>query len=346
MITNLNIKKRYIFFLVLAVIVATYFAGPKISKPVYETKLPNIPDNLLSLEHYIKESEEWLPLRKDNQARIIWQNKEPEVTEYSVVYLHGFAGSYRDGYPVNFQVAEALGANLYLARLPGHGLVPSEALEDFSPEAAWKTAREALMIGSKIGKKVILLSTSTGGTLALKLAATYPEKVYVLINLSPNIEDDVDLAFLLESPWGYELAQLITWGNKRNIEHEKKIAAQYWDTVIPPEALVDLQILLESTMTRETFEGIRTPVLTLYYYENFLEEDDHVEVEIYPGVHELLSTPGRYKKLVRLTTPKTHYLGSEIKADDTENVYQEIINFLNEDLQIPLKDKNEKAPVN
>lgn len=340
----MKIKKRFgapILFFVL--ILATFFAGPKIPQPIYDENLPVVPNDLLKLENYVELLEKRMPLRKDNHARTVWFHKEPKVTEFSVVYLHGFAGSYRDGYPVNFQVAEALGANLYLARLAGHGLVPSEALENFSPETAWESAKEALMIGSKMGKKVILLSTSTGGTLALKLAATYPEKVYALINLSPNIEDDVDLAFLLESPWGYELAQLVALGDKREINHERKIAAQYWDTVYPSQALVDLQILLESTMKKDIFEKITSPVLTLYYYENFLQEDDHVEVEIYPEVHSLLSTPEKFKKLIPLATPKNHYLGSEIKSVDTENVLDEIKKFLKEVLHISLNTRSKST---
>jgi pimeloyl-ACP methyl ester carboxylesterase len=258
------------------------------------------------------------------------------MTEFSLVYLHGFAGSYRDGFPVNVKLADTLGANLFLARLAGHGLRPVAALDNFSPEAVWNSAREALAIGKKIGKKVIILSTSTGGTLALKLAAEFPEEVYALINLSPNIEDDVDAAFLLNSPWGYELAELVSFGDHRKIVHEQEIAARYWDTIYPSKALVDLQVLLATTMTKETFEQVSCPVLTLYYQENFLEEDEHVEVEVYPKVHEQLSTPDSLKELVKLEEPKTHFLGSDIKSRNTEVVLKTIVEFLKEDLHIDL----------
>lgn len=324
-------KKRYwIPALILLVLVATYFLGPKPPNPEYTTQLPDLPTDLEQLEDYIKQRESQLPLRKDNQARILWQQKEPEVTEFSVVYLHGFGGSYRDGYPVNLLIADTLQANIYLSRLPGHGMLPEEALENFSAKAAWKSAKEALAVGEKIGKKVILMSTSTGGTLAFKLAATYPDQVHALINIAPYFEEDVNGSFLLNSPWGYELAHLVSLGDHMKIEHENERAAQYFDTIYPSEALVDLQVLLVTLINKQTFRQVSCPVLTLYYYDNFLQEDEHVEVEVYPKVHEILSTPAPLKKLVSLEKAKGHFLASEIKSDNTIIVVKEIVEFLRE----------------
>ena len=321
-------KKYWIPALTLLVLVVTYLLGPKPPNPDYGTRLPDLPKDLEQLERYLVNREKGFPLRKDNQARILWQQKEPEVTEYSVVYLHGFGGSYRDGYPVNVKVADTLGANLYLSRLPGHGMLPEEALENFSAETAWWAAKEALVMGERIGEKVILLSTSTGGTLSFKLAATYPDRVHALVNISPYIEEDVNGSFLLNSPWGYELAHLVSFGDHMEVEHQKKAATQYFDTVYPSNALVDLQVLLESLISRETFREVKCPVLTLYYYENFLEEDERVEVEVYPRVHRLLATPDSLEKLVSLEEPESHFLGSEIKSENTKVVVKEIMEFL------------------
>ncbi|MCC8360001.1 alpha/beta hydrolase [Salinimicrobium sediminilitoris] len=330
-------KKRYwIPAVVLLILIITYFLGPKPPNPDYGKELPDVPNDLEQLGAYIQKREKQLPLREDNQARILWQQNEPQVTEYSVVYLHGFGGSYRDGYPVNVKIADTLGANLYLARWAGHGMVAGEALEEFSPGAAWESAKEALVVGEKIDKKVIIMSTSTGGTLAFKLAATYPDKVHALINLSPYIEDETDGAFLLNSPWGYELASLVSFGDHMKVEHEKEIAAQYFDTIYPSRALVDLQVLLGTLISEDTFRKVTSPVLTLYYYENFLEEDDHVEVEVYPEVHALLATPDSLKKLVRLVEPKNHFLGSEIKSENTHVVTKEIVEFLRETLKLEI----------
>jgi pimeloyl-ACP methyl ester carboxylesterase len=330
-------KKRYWFLLLfLGLLVITFFSGPRIPKPVYEPELPQVPNDLAALEEYIQRKEAEQPIRKDNQARILWQDTFPRKTEYSLVYLHGFAGSYRDGYPVNVNIADTLDANLYLSRWAGHGLNPNASLENFSADAAWDSAKEALQIGRQIGEKVIIMSTSTGGTLALKLAATYPDKVHALINMSPNIEDDVEGAFLLNSPWGYELAYLTAMGSHRKISHEEELAAQYWDTVYPSRALVDLQVLVSTTMTRETFSKVHCPVLTLYYKENFMEEDEHIEVDDLPEMQAGLGSARNEKKLIALEEPQTHFLGSAIKSHNTEVVEEEIVKFLKTILEIKL----------
>ena len=334
-------KKRYWFLLIFLLLVGiTYFTGPTIPKPVLTTSLPDLPDDFRELEEYVEQKERNLPVREDNQARILWATNPPTETEYSIVYLHGFAGSYRDGYPVNVNIADSLGANIFLARWAGHGLKPSASLEMFSPETAWASAKEALVIGEKIGKKVIIMSTSTGGTLAIKLAATYPESVFALINLSPNVEDDQEGAFLLNSPWGYELAKLVSFGDHMEVEHEQPIARHYWDTIYPSKALVDLQVLVDETMTAETYRNVTSPVITLFYYKNFMKEDEHVEVDDYPEVHNAFSTPPSLKKLVPLDTPGTHFIGSDIKSENTEVVEKEIIEFLRNTLKIEVRKEN------
>ncbi|MDT0644322.1 hypothetical protein RM553_15900 [Zunongwangia sp. F363] len=327
-------KKRYwllLIFLIFAL--AGYFMGPTPPSPHYAKTLPGIPEGLEKLQDYVAKTEDTMPVRKDNEARIIFQQEPPQVTEYSIVYLHGFSGSYRDGYPVNVRLADNLEANIYLGRWAGHGLQPSAAMDNFSAENAWYSAREALAIGKNIGRKVIILSTSTGGTLAIKLAAEFPESVFAIINMSPNLKDDQLGAFMLNTRWGYEIANLITLGEKK-IEYKEPRAAQYFDTIYPAEALVDLQVLVGTSMVPSTFKKVSCPVLTLYYHENFWEEDEHVEVDIYSGVHEQFSTPDSLKKLQPLVSPKTHFLGSGIRSEDTEVVLKEIIDFLQNKLEI------------
>ncbi|WP_300436417.1 alpha/beta fold hydrolase [Christiangramia sp.] len=322
-------KKRYwaILFLLIALGIA-YISGPVPETPEYSQKLPALPSRLENLQEYIRIKEDSMPVRQDNQARILWQDSIPKKTSYSIVYLHGFAGSYRDGYPVNKNIADTLNANIFMARWAGHGLKSPASLNNFSAENAWKSAKEALAIGKRIGDKVIIMSTSTGGTLAIKLAAEYPDQVYCIINLSPNLEDDQPGTFVLNTPWGYEIASLISFGKNKKIEHEQEIATQYWDTIYPSKALVDLQVLVETTMLHSTFKKVKSPVLTLYYHKNFMEEDEHVEVDIYKEVYKLFSTPDSQKVLKSLETPETHFIGSGIKSQDTNIVEKEIVDFL------------------
>lgn len=321
-------KRLWIPVPIILLLILGYFLGPRPDEPVYDFTLPSYPADLSQLEKIIQESESSLPLRDDNQARIIWSDSIPRVTPLSIVYLHGFAGSYRDGYPLNVNVAKALGANVYLSRWAGHGMLPEQALENFTPEAAWKSAREALAIGSQIGEKVVLLSTSTGGTLSLFLAAHFPDKVHGMVNIGPNIEDDQFGSFLFNSPWGYELAHLVSFGEHKKIEHESDIAYQYWDSIYPAEALINLELLVHSMMTDSTFHKIECPVLTMYYHENFIEEDEHVEVSIYDRVYEQFSTPDSWLELKPLDKPGTHFVGSDLKSKDYRTAQNIAVEFI------------------
>lgn len=325
-------KKKYAWGIVifLALLIITYFSGPVLTQPEYEEELPQLSISLSEVEELVESNEKKAPVREDNQARILWNDSSRKVTEYAFLYLHGFAGSYRDGYPLNKIVANHFHSNIYMARLPGHGLLPQYAMNDFNAEEAWESACAALAITATLGKKVIILSTSTGGTLALKLAAVFPDKVHALINISPNIDEKPFGSGLLNTPWGNEIAHLIFLGNQKKVKHEEDSASLYWDTIYPVDALIDLEQLLETTMKPETYSRIECPVLTLYYYDNFLEKDDHVDVSVYPEVHEQLGTPTDKKHLVRLETPGTHFIGSSIKSQDYQSALKVIYMFCEE----------------
>ena len=72
---------------------------------------------------------------------------------------------------------------------PGwHGLQGTEAMLGMTPANLYNSAKEALVIAHKLGKKVIIMGTSTGCTLALMLAADFPRLVDALILYSPNIK--------------------------------------------------------------------------------------------------------------------------------------------------------------
>ena len=92
--------------LILLVLIVVYFMGPRPSSPVYSASLPTVPSDPASLEGYIKEKEARHRLKPDNEARIIWANDSvPGVTEYAVVYLHGFSASQEEGDPIHYVFA-------------------------------------------------------------------------------------------------------------------------------------------------------------------------------------------------------------------------------------------------
>src|SRR5262245_59137774 len=155
---------------ILILLIIVYFLGPQPSLPKYKNDLPAVPADAIQLEKYIADNESKHKLKPDNEARIVWFNDSTkEKTEYAIVYLHGFSASQEEGDPVHFEFAKKFGCNLYLARLADHGIDTTEPLANFTAEKFWRSAVEAYVIGKQLGKKIILVSTSTGGTVALKL---------------------------------------------------------------------------------------------------------------------------------------------------------------------------------
>ena len=321
------------FGLILLVLIIVYLLGPKPSKPNYGIQLPAIPAEPAALEGFINNQEGKHRLKPDNEARIIWMNDSlKQRTDYAVVYLHGFSASQEEGDPVHYEFAQQFGCNLYLSRLDAHGVDTTDPLASFTAQGVWETAKEAYAIGKQLGKKVILLSTSTGGTLALKLAAEYPD-IAGLILLSPNIAINDPNAWLLNNPWGLQIAHLVT-GKHRKVDDTTAIYAQYWNNWYSTKSLVQLEELLESTMKESTFRKVTQPTLLLYYYKDEDHQDDVVKVTAMKRMFNQLGTPENLKRQVAIPNAGNHVIGSYIKSKDIETVMRECEKFGREVLKM------------
>jgi pimeloyl-ACP methyl ester carboxylesterase len=328
------VSKRFIrISFPILLLAGVYFLGPEPDKPTYSLTLPDVPAGSDNLEKYVSSQESKHKIKPDNEARIVWNDSSKQKTEYAVVYLHGFSASRMEGDPIHRRFAKEFGCNLYLARLADHGIDTTEALLLYTPDRSWESAKEALEIGKRLGKKIILMSTSTGGTLALKLAAEYPEDVYALINLSPNIALRNGAAFIANDPWGLQIARLVI-GGKYNITNATGEESKYWNSKYRLEAVSQLEELLETTMTKKLFERIKQPSLTLYYYKSEEEQDPQVKVSAMLTMNEQLATPGDLKVAVSIPTAGAHVLGSSLISKDIEGVYREIEKFTIEKLKL------------
>lgn len=306
-------------------LVGIYFLGPAPEVARLSPAWPQVP-RAEGLDEYIASREKLHPVKPDNQARILWADSSKNRTPYAVVYLHGFSASQREGDPVHRRFASEFGCNLFLSRLSDHGIDTTDALLGFTADRVWESAKEALAIGEAIGEKIILMSTSTGGTLALKLAAEYPDKVHALINLSPNIAINNPAAFLLNDPWGLYIARMVM-GGKYRIKEPDTVTSRFWNEQYRLEAVVQLQELIESTMTEKTFRNVHQPSLTLYYFKNEQEQDPEVKVSAMLDMHERLGTPDSLKVAVAIPGAGAHVIGSSLTSGDVEGVYAEVKKF-------------------
>ena len=315
-----------IIFTLLAVVVIVYLLGPKPLSPVFNYSLPLIADTT-NMDLYVKSIEQGHAIKPNNEAKIVWSDSNHQITEYAIVYLHGFSASQMEGAPVHENIAKQFHCNLYLARLAEHGIDTTEDMMNLTAVNYWESAKMAYAIGKKIGKKVILMSTSTGGTLSLQLAAAYPE-IAGLIMYSPNIEINNPAAPLLNNPWGLQIARLVKKGNYADIPFTNPEYPKYWNTHYRLEATVALENLLEATMTKETFKKVTQPVLTLYYYKDETQQDNVVKVTATQKMFMDIATPANLKVLKAMPNTGNHVIASPIVSKDMEGVQKETAIFI------------------
>ena len=309
-------------------LIVIYFLGPKPPKPVLNDVLPTVA-SINALDAYITSMEAPYKIKPNNEAKIIWADSSKTQTEYAIVYLHGFSASQMEGDPVHQNIARQFHCNLYLARLAEHGIDTTEDLMNLTAEKYWESAKLAYAIGKQIGKKVILMSTSTGGTLALQLAANYPE-IAGLILYSPNIEVFNPSAPLLNNPWGLQIGRTVLKSNYVDIKYKDSAYPKFWNTHYRIEAVVALQHLLEATMTEATFKQIHQPTLALYYYKDEANQDNVVKVNAIQKMMQQIATPSNLKMEMAIPNAGNHVLASPIVSKDIVSVEQATAKFMQE----------------
>lgn len=174
------------------------------------------------------------------EKRVIWAGAPGAKAPWSVVYLHGFSASSEEIRPVPDDVARGLGANLVFTRLAGHGR-GGAAMADPSVQDWMYDVAEALAIGRATGERVLVIGTSTGGTLAT-LAATQEHmmaQVAGLVLVSPNFRVKSRSAVMLTWPlvqyWGPWVA-----GAERSFTPQNEGHGTYWTTRYPTTALLPM----------------------------------------------------------------------------------------------------------
>ncbi|HKI87442.1 MAG TPA: alpha/beta fold hydrolase [Draconibacterium sp.] len=320
--------KRFLGIVVLLAIVV-YLLGPKPPKPELNKNLPSLSASISNIESYVKQNDAGLKLKPDNESRIIWYNDSVrERTDYCLLYLHGFSASWYEGYPANVEFAKHFGCNAYFPRLAAHGIDTTDALVNMTPDRLWESAKKALMVARSLGKKVIIMSTSTGGTLSLELAADFPEYVDALIMYSPNIRINSGAAFLLSKPWGLQIGRKATGGKYRitNENFDSK-DCQYWDCKYRVEALVYLQQLVDATMKKETYKNVTAPVFLGYYYKDKDHQDQTVKVSAMLKMFDQLGTPADEKVKEAFPDAGQHVIACELTSGCYKQVIAETIKF-------------------
>ncbi|MGO4908888.1 alpha/beta hydrolase [Pseudorhodobacter sp. W20_MBD10_FR17] len=216
------------------------------------------------LDAYLASEEAKFPdITPTTEKQIIWAGEKGAKTPLSVVYLHGFSATKYEIKPVPDRVAASLGANLFYTRLSGHGRSSAAMAE---PRAGdWiNDMAEALAIGRRLGDRVIVISTSTGGTLAA-IAATDPDlsqNLAGIVFVSANFGIDKTASFLLNLPFVREWGPIVA-GAERSFDIRNADHAKFWTTRYPTVAAIPMEALVKYALAQD-YAKASVPALFIY----------------------------------------------------------------------------------
>ena len=293
--------------------------GPRERPPAPNEGAPRVPP-LGELEQWLRASEARVAPVPGTEKRIVWHLEPGARTPWALVYVHGFSASRQELAPVPRRLADTLGANLFEARLTGHGA--GGAALGASTAADWvHDVREAVEIGRRIGRRVVLLGCSTGATLDAYLSAYGVIEPDVHVWISPNFGPQSAAAELLLWPWARQWVPAVA-GDERTWEPVNEEQGKYWTTRYPVDALFGMQALVEGARSAP-IEGIHAPVLVVH------SRDDPV---IRPGAvveaYERLGSANKHR-LEMSGARDPHVLAGEIMSPGrTERVVEEVSAWL------------------
>ncbi len=175
------------------------------------------------------------------QKHILWANPaRKQKTPLSIVYIHGFSATLEEIRPVPDEVARAIGANLFYTRLTGHGRTGAAMGE--ARLADWRAdMAEAIEVGRRLGDRVILMGTSTGGSL-VTMALGDPlmsQGVAGAVFFSPNYAIQAEGSNILTWPFARSFIPLIL-GKERFFAPDNTEHAKWWTTRYPTQALIPM----------------------------------------------------------------------------------------------------------
>jgi esterase/lipase len=284
-----------------------------------------IPQRLDRLDSYLTEKESRTPMIRDGcEKKIVWYDGQRRQRNLAIVYIHGFSASRMETWPLCDHLARAMGANLFYTRLAGHGQ-DGHAMARATVEDWQNDGMEAVTIGRRLGRKIILVGTSTGGTLAVWLAAqpSISPMIHGLILLSPNFFPKNPIAALTLWPPALRLLERF-FGAWRCFTVSNVMQSRYWTVRYPLRAIATMMQLVYLSWR----VGLRNAAMPVLMMVNPWDRVINVTVALL----RYLSFASPHKKLVLFKGNKDlgrHVLAGDILAPEcTAGVTAIILSYL------------------
>lgn len=313
-----------------------YLVGPRITNAEIERReAAHLPTALGELDDYLAKSEgRFSDIVPGTEKSIRWQSgHEGKQTEFSVVYLHGFSGSHPTLAPAMNMVADGLDAHLFCTRYAGHGRKTPDGFGEAMGEASLQDwvddTVEALAIGRRLGKRVVVIANSTAAPIASWLASQGDGPDFFIM-WSPNFGVKGGRGEFLLGPWGKQFLMLKP-GDTYSYAPENiygPLHEKYATTVYPDRAFLPLMSAIK--LGRDADLGkVTCPTLCLYS-----RNDEVVSPEaLQKFFGEFGHSGNRLVEIMKVTHRESHVLAGDLMSpESTGEVVDATLEFIREQL--------------
>jgi alpha-beta hydrolase superfamily lysophospholipase len=308
-----TLKRRTLWSAAIAATVVIIFAaGPRYEANVNHGPVPVFDD----VEEYVTSIESNVPdIWVGAEKQIVWARPDRSQTERSIVYVHGFSATRQEVVPLCDSLAARLNANLFYARLKGHGRT-GEAMADATVGDWLFDLREALAVGRALGRRTVIVASSTGATLAVwavsgALTEEETKDVEALVLMSPNFGPADSRSNMLLMPWGKQLARLVI-GEYREWEPYNEQQSRNWTTRYPVGALFPVMASVDAVLRLNPAE-FKRPILVAYSPNDSVVNTTRI-VEWFDGT---ASAPKALLEIPDTGDPSGHILAGDILSPGT-----------------------------
>ncbi|HEX8609039.1 MAG TPA: alpha/beta fold hydrolase, partial [Pedobacter sp.] len=288
-----------------------------------------VPSNLAILDKQITDNEKSTQgIKSGCEAQIIWADSSKKgKTKVAFLYIHGFGASQKEAEPIHRNMARKYQANLYLMRLPGHGVnLGRSTMATVTADDFVTSVEKALAVAKHLGTEVIVLSNSFGGALSLWMASVHPE-IKALVLYSPCIKTADERASIFARPWGLQLVTALSGSDVVKVRPYNKEYARYWTTHYSLNGLSSFQSFLMHAMKKSTFAKVKCPVFMGYWYKNKQQQDTIASVPAMLRMYNELGSPNKQK--FAFENVANHEISTPILSKDVKSVQAKTERFLN-----------------